>query len=122
MKIFKLSSAFSMAFALLFSLGSYTASAEESESKSKSKSKSTGEFTEDSAIPSNIRDRAISAKVKAALYAEPDLKSSGIQVMTNNGEVQLTGAVSSQPAKAKAVEISRNVEGVKSVQDDMQLK
>jgi osmotically-inducible protein OsmY len=116
MKIFKLSSAFSMAFALLFSLGSYTASAEESESKS------TGEFTEDSAIPSNIRDRAISAKVKAALYAEPDLKSSGIQVMTNNGEVQLTGAVSSQPAKAKAVEISRNVEGVKSVQDDMQLK
>lgn len=115
MKIFKLSSAFLMAFALLFSLGSYTASAEESESKS------TGEFTED-AIPSNIRDRAISAKVKAALYAEPDLKSSGIQVMTNNGEVQLTGAVSSQPAKAKAVEIARNVEGVKSVQDDMQLK
>ena len=114
MKIFKLSSAFLMGFALLFSLGSYTASAEES--------KSTSEFTEDSAIPSDVRDKAITAKVKAAMFADADLKSSEFRVITNNGEVQLTGIVNSQASKGKAVEIARNVEGVKSVQDDMQLK
>jgi osmotically-inducible protein OsmY len=114
MRIFKSSSAFLMAFALFFSLGSYTASAEES--------KSTGEYTEDRAIPSNMRDETITSMVKAAMFAEPDLKSSKVKVITNNGEVQLTGIVNSQATKDKAVEIARNVEGVKSVKDDMQLK
>ena len=69
-----------------------------------------------------IDNAVITAKVKAAIFDEPTLKSAEINVETFKGVVQLSGFVSSQANIDKAVEIARQVTGVKSVKNDMQLK
>ena len=73
----------------------------------------TGEYLDNSVI---------TAKVKAAIFNEPTLKSAEINVETFKGVVQLSGFVSSQANIDKAVEIAKKVKGVKSVKNDMQLK
>ena len=80
---------------------------------STAKHEGTGEY---------IDDTVITAKVKAAILDEPSLKSAEINVETFKGTVQLSGFVSSQADINKAVEIARNVKGVKSVKNDMRLK
>jgi len=67
-------------------------------------------------------DTAITAKVKAAVLGESTLKSAEINVETFKGVVQLSGFVSSQADINKAVEVARNIGGVKSVKNDMRLK
>lgn len=78
-----------------------------------SKSSSAGEYTEDAVI---------TTKTKAAIFNEPTLKSSEINVETYKGVVQLSGFVSSQADIAKAVAVTRAVSGVTSVKNDMRLK
>jgi osmotically-inducible protein OsmY len=80
---------------------------------STSKQESTGQYVEDSAI---------TTKVKAAIFNEPSLKSTEINVETFKGIVQLTGFVSSQANINTAVEVARGVSGVTSVKNDMRLK
>ena len=67
-------------------------------------------------------DAVITAKVKAALVKEPALKSTDIKVETNNGAVQLTGSVKSQADVDHAAEVAKQVEGVKAVKNDLQVK
>jgi BON domain len=67
-------------------------------------------------------DTAITTKVKAAIFNEPSLKSSEINVETFKGTVQLSGFVSSRTDINKAVELARGVKGVTSVRNDMRLK
>jgi osmotically-inducible protein OsmY len=67
-------------------------------------------------------DTVITTKVKAAVFAEPTLKSAEINVETFKGVVQLSGFVNSQGDINKAVEVARSVKGVKSVKNDMRLK
>lgn len=69
-----------------------------------------------------IDDTVITTKVKAAIFDEPSLKSSEINVETFKGVVQLSGFVSSRAEITKAVEIARSVKGVTSVKNDMRLK
>ena len=69
-----------------------------------------------------LDNTVITAKVKAALFDEPNLKSSEINVETFKGVVQLSGFVNSQADIDKAVEIVQQIKGVKSVKNDMQLK
>jgi osmotically-inducible protein OsmY len=69
-----------------------------------------------------IDDTVITTKVKAAVFNEPTLKSSEINVETFKGVVQLTGFVSNQGSMYKAVELARGVKGVTSVKNDMRLK
>jgi osmotically-inducible protein OsmY len=73
----------------------------------------TGEYFDDSVI---------TTKVKAAIFNEPSLKSTEINVETFKGVVQLTGFVSSRADINKAVEVARAVKGVTSVRNDMRLK
>ncbi len=82
-------------------------------SSSSSKQRSTGEYLDDSVV---------TTKVKAALFNEPNLKSTEIKVVTYDGVVQLSGFVSSSDAQTRAVELARRVDGVKSVRNDMQMK
>jgi osmotically-inducible protein OsmY len=49
-------------------------------------------------------------------------KATEINVETFKGIVQLSGFVSSQASANKAVELARNVGGVKGVTNDMRLK
>jgi osmotically-inducible protein OsmY len=67
-------------------------------------------------------DTVITTKVKAAIFNEPSLKSTEINVETFKGAVQLSGFVSSQASISKAVEVARTVRGVTSVKNDMRLK
>jgi len=78
-----------------------------------SKHEGTGEYVDDSVI---------TTKVKAAVFHEPSLKSSEINVETYKGVVQLSGFVSTEANIDKAVEVARSVKGVKSVKDDMRVK
>ena len=73
-------------------------------------------------VGSYIDDTAITTKVKAAIFAEPNLKSTEINIETFNGIVQLSGFVSSKEMANKAIEIAKGVSGVKSIRNDMRLK
>ena len=73
----------------------------------------TGEYVDDSVI---------TTKVKAAIFNEPGLKVSEVQVETFKGVVQLSGFVSSRADIKGAVRVASAVSGVKSVTNDMQLK
>jgi osmotically-inducible protein OsmY len=80
---------------------------------STAKQEGTGEY---------IDDTVITAKVKAAIFEEPTLKSAEINVETFKGIVQLSGFVSSKEAENTAVSVAHKVGGVKSVKNDMRLK
>ena len=69
-----------------------------------------------------IDDTVITTKVKAAIFNEPTLKSTEINVETFKGRVQLSGFVSSQASVTKAIQVANTVNGVKSVKDDMRLR
>jgi len=77
------------------------------------KQEGTGEY---------IDDTVLTTKVKAAVFNEPSLKSAEINVETFKGVVQLSGFVSSLADINKAVELTRAVNGVKSVKNDMRVK
>jgi osmotically-inducible protein OsmY len=65
------------------------------------KHEGTGEYVDDSAI---------TTKVKAAIFAEPTLKSAEIGFVTSQADIN------------KAATVARGVSGVKSVKNDMRLK
>jgi len=67
-------------------------------------------------------DATITAKVKTALMAEPGLKSLDINVDTRDNNVTLAGTVGSAELKQKATQIAQQVEGVKSVSDQLVIK
>jgi hyperosmotically inducible periplasmic protein len=66
-----------------------------------------------------VDDATISTKVRAEIVRDPNVKMSQVGVETMKGEVQLTGFVDSQQAKARAGEIARSVNGVKQVHNNI---
>ena len=78
-----------------------------------SKTESTGEYIDDSVITSSV---------KAAILDHKELKVTEVNVETFKGIVQLSGFVSSQSDINAAVDLARNVKGVKSVKNDMHVK
>ncbi|MET0660330.1 MAG: BON domain-containing protein [Steroidobacteraceae bacterium] len=69
-----------------------------------------------------VDDSAITAKVKAALVGDPQTKAHQINVETFQGTVQLSGFVDSADARARALEVARNVDGVKAVKDGLEVR
>jgi osmotically-inducible protein OsmY len=74
---------------------------------------STGEYVDDSVI---------TTKVKSLLAKDDFLKSFQISVETYQGTVQLSGFVNSQQAVDKAGQITRTVQGVKSIKNNLIVK
>ena len=74
---------------------------------------STGEYFDDSTI---------TAKVKAAILGDQELKVLQINVETFKGVVQLSGFVNSPPMVSRAVEVASRVSGVKSVKNNLIVK
>lgn len=66
-----------------------------------------------------IDDTVVTTKVKTALFNEKDIKSSEISVQTFKGRVQLSGFVSSAKDASRAVEVTRRVQGVRLVENDL---
>jgi hyperosmotically inducible protein len=71
---------------------------------------STGEYLDDSAI---------TTKVKTAFVADKQVGALNIKVSTFKGVVQLSGFAASQQEIDRAVELAREVPGVKSVKNDI---
>lgn len=69
-----------------------------------------------------VDDTVITTKVKSALLAEKDLKSTQISVETFKGRVQLSGFVNSRADANKAIQVTKSVSGVQSVIDSMKIR
>lgn len=67
-----------------------------------------------------VTDTAITAKVKAKLLDDKRLKDSHVSVTTTNGVVALSGAAPTSTAKDAAGEVAQSVDGVKSVDNQIQ--
>jgi len=71
---------------------------------------------------SKLDDSVTTGKVKAALMDDKDVKSGQINVETKGGVVSLSGFVTGDKIKHRAVEVAKSVGGVKSVVDAMYVK
>jgi hyperosmotically inducible periplasmic protein len=69
-----------------------------------------------------IDDGTITTKVKSKLFADERVSGFAISVDTFKGEVTLTGAVNTPEDKQRADDIARSVDGVKEVNNVLQLK
>lgn len=67
-----------------------------------------------------IDDTAITAKVKAKFIGDSQFKGSDISVTTTNGVVTLTGSAPGTDVKARAADLASAVDGVKSVDNQIQ--
>ena len=75
-----------------------------------------------STLGQKVDDATITAKVKSALIADPDVKGTDVNVDTSGGVVSLKGAMANQAQADKAVQIARGVEGVSNVQSQLTVK
>jgi len=66
-----------------------------------------------------MADAAITAKVKSALIAEPGLRSTGIDVVTEKGVVSLFGTTVSDASRNRATQLAAAIEGVKAVENNL---
>jgi osmotically-inducible protein OsmY len=73
----------------------------------------TGEFIDDSVI---------TTKIKSQIAGDSLLKAFQISVETFKGTVQLSGFVNSQKDADRATEISNNVNGVRSLRNNLIVK
>jgi hyperosmotically inducible protein len=78
--------------------------------------------TPPTSVGTKLDDSVITASVKTALLADPDVKSLDISVSTVKGEVQLTGFVNNQSQIDQAGTVARAAEGASSVKNDLLIK
>lgn len=62
-------------------------------------------------------DATVTAKVKAALIADRQLKPTQVSVETDQGAVELSGTVDTKEQEAEAVRVANQINGVKLVKD-----
>lgn len=69
-----------------------------------------------------VVDTDVTKRVKSAIAMDNALSGFDIGVVTTKGDVHLTGSVETQLQINQLVAITRDVEGVKSVKDELKLK
>jgi osmotically-inducible protein OsmY len=74
---------------------------------------STGEYFDDTVLTS---------RVKTALLEDPVVSGLAVNVETFKGIVQLSGFVKTDAERSRAVEVAREVPGVKQVKNDILLR
>jgi len=75
-----------------------------------------------SSVGQYVDDSAITTAVKAKFVGNKEVDASSISVETLNGTVQLSGFAKSASEKSTAESIARNVNGVKSVKNDILIR
>jgi len=73
-------------------------------------------------VGNTVDDGIVTARVKAALLADANIKSLDIAVVTRKGEVQMSGFVDSLGQADRAMEVARGVEGARIVSNEMSVK
>lgn len=69
-----------------------------------------------------LDDKAISARVKTALFRDPDVSGFDVNVDTFRGDVQLSGFVDTPEQKERASQIAREISGVQMVTNNLEIK
>ena len=72
-----------------------------------------------SAAQTAIADGSITAKIKAKLALDDTVKSRNINVDYSNGVVTLSGQVATAAERKRALELARETNGVRSVDDKL---
>jgi len=70
----------------------------------------------------DVKDTDVKKTVVERLGTDQQLKTADIEVRADNGMVTLTGTVPDARAKARAVELTRKVPGVRGVRNELRLK
>jgi hyperosmotically inducible protein len=73
-------------------------------------------------IGNKLDDGIVTAKVKSALIADSSVKSAQITVVTQKGEVQLSGFLDNQMQIDRAIVVAGAIEGVRKVVNEMSIK
>lgn len=73
-------------------------------------------------VGNTVDDGVVTSRVKAALLGDESTKSRDIAIVTRKGEVQLSGFVDNQQQIDRAIEITRGIEGVSGVSNEMSIK
>jgi osmotically-inducible protein OsmY len=68
-----------------------------------------------------VDDAALTAKVKQQLIEEDNVNAASVNVTTYRGVVQLSGFVETDEARRRAENAAKDVEGVRSVQNDLRI-
>jgi hyperosmotically inducible protein len=82
----------------------------------------SAQSTDGSGSKSGETDTMLSAKVRSALAAEPDVGHQEIDVAARRGRITLSGAVQSQELRQRALQAARSVEGVEGVVDRLAVR
>lgn len=69
--------------------------------------------------PVVLDDTAITTRVKSALLADDQVKNVALAVNTVDGKVTLSGSVKDPAQRERVIQIARNVQGVKDVEDSI---
>jgi osmotically-inducible protein OsmY len=69
-----------------------------------------------------VDDSVITTRVKAALVKDSTTKAHQISVTTFEGKVQLSGFVDSAEARSRATQVAKNVNGVRDVENNLELR
>ena len=77
------------------------------------KQESTGEY---------IDDTVLTSQVKAVLLNDPAVSGLAVNVETFKGTVQLSGFVKSVAERNRAVQLARDVKGVRQVKNDILIR
>jgi len=64
-------------------------------------------------------DATISTRVKTVLLNDPQIAATKIDVSTSAGVVTLSGSVKSKPEEARAIELARQITGVRDVKSTL---
>ncbi|STR45710.1 BON domain-containing protein [Iodobacter fluviatilis] len=70
----------------------------------------------------HITDLDVTTKVKTSLLNDNELKAFNITVVTTKGDVRLTGVVDTQIQVDRAAEITRKINGVHALHDELTIK
>ena len=64
-----------------------------------------------------LADSWLTTKIQAQFFADDDIKARYINVTSRDGEVTLTGSVDSEEVRQQALQIARNTDGVRQLND-----
>ncbi len=78
-----------------------------------------GAMVKEKGVSGSLTDTKISTKITVALYQHDPNLHAAVNVMVQNGEVMLTGAVETNEMHLEAVRIAWSVDGVKRVIDNI---
>jgi hyperosmotically inducible periplasmic protein len=73
-------------------------------------------------VGNKVDDSIVTTRVKSALLSDPSVKSADVAVVTSKGEVQLSGFVDSQAQIERVIDVTRTVEGVQGIANEMSIK